>query len=161
GLERAPRDETEAVLLAGRDHLELDRAVDQVVEALLRDEAEEVPLASELAGAGDVPAGEIRGADVDDLALADQDLHRLPDLVPGRPAIDVMHLVEVDRVGLEPLERALARADDVERGEPRLVRPVSHRSEDLGREDDLLAAAAALREPAADDLLGPAFALLP
>ena len=42
-----------------------------------------------------------------------------------------------------------------------VVGPVAHVAVDLGRQHDLLAPPAALREPAADDLLGDAFALLP
>lgn len=41
--ERAPREQTEAVVLAGGDDLELDRPRRQVVEVLLGHEAEEVP----------------------------------------------------------------------------------------------------------------------
>src|SRR4029079_5750735 len=103
-------DETEAVLLARGEHLELDRSIDQVVEALLRDEPEEVPRARPLRRLRDVPAREGRRADVEHLPLADERLHRLPDLVPGRRAIDVVHLVEVDRVRLHALEGLLARA---------------------------------------------------
>ena len=108
-----------------------------------------------------MPAGEVRRADVEDLALTHERLHRLPDLVPGRGPVDVVHLEEIDRVRLHPAERLLARADDVQRREARLVRPVAHRPVHLRGEDDLLAPAAALREPPAEDLLGPAFALLP
>src|SRR5205823_4613879 len=81
-LQRAPRDETEAVRLACGHHLELDRAIDQVVERLLAYEPVEVTRARRLVRLRDVPAGEIRGADVDHLALLDEGLHRLPDLVP-------------------------------------------------------------------------------
>src|SRR5262249_19015767 len=80
---------------------------------------------------------------------------------PGRVAIDVVHLVEVDAVGLHALERRLAGAHDVERREARLVGPVAHAAVNLGGEHDLVAPAAALREPAADDLLGPALSFLP
>src|SRR6185295_9736973 len=102
-----------------------------------------------------------RRADVDDLALAHERLHRLPDFVPWSRAIDVVHLIEVDHLGLHALQRCFARTHDVHRRETRLVRPVAHRAVDLRRQDDLLAPPSALREPAADDLLRPAFALLP
>ena len=45
-------------------------------------------------------------ADVEHLALRDQRLHRLPDLVPRRRPVDVVHLVEVDVVGLQPAQDA-------------------------------------------------------
>ena len=95
------------------------------------------------------------------LPCCDERLHRLPDLVPRRVAVDVVHLVEVDVIGLQPAQALFARAADVQRREPAVVRPLGHRTEDLRREHDLLAPTAALREPAADDLLGHALALRP
>ena len=73
----------------------------------------------------------------------------------------MVHLVEVDVVGLQASQRALAGADDVARREERVVGPVAHRPVELGGDDHLLAAPATLREPAADDLLGPPLPLLP
>ena len=46
---------------------------------------------------------------------------RLPDLLPGRVAVDVVELVEVDVVGLEALQAALEGAADVEGRELALV----------------------------------------
>ncbi len=105
--------------------------------------------------------GEVRRTDVDDLALLNQQLHRLPDLFPRRVAIDVVHLVKVDVVGLEAPQAPLARGADVPGRQVILVRPLAHLAVHLGGEHDLLAPAAPLREPAADDLLGHALALLP
>jgi hypothetical protein len=66
-----------------------------------------------LAGGGDVPAGEVRRAHVDDLALLHQRVERLPDLVPGAVAVDVVHLVEVDVVGLQAPQARLAVLADL------------------------------------------------
>jgi len=55
----------------------------EVVEALLADQAERTAARCRLVGLGDVPAGEVAGAGVEDLALGDQDVDRLPDLVQG------------------------------------------------------------------------------
>src|SRR5262249_28827004 len=88
-------------------------------------------------------------------------LERLPDLLPGRVPVDVMHLVEVDVVGLQPSQAALAGAPDVERGESLVVRSTAEPPVHLGGEDDLVAPPAALRQPASDDLLGDALARLP
>src|SRR5205823_6116899 len=95
--ERAPRNHPDAVRAARGEHLQLDRARAQVVEALLGDEPEEV--------------------------------------ARRRPGVRLRELPA--------------------------VRPLAHRGIDLGGEDDRLAAAAALREPAADDLLGDAIAAAP
>src|SRR5207249_3608450 len=69
---------------------------------------------------------------------------------PSRPPASGLH-------GITPTPCA----PDVVRGGPRVVRRLAHRGIDLGGEDDRLAAAAALREPAADDLLGDALAAAP
>ena len=71
-----------------------------------------------------------------------------------------MHLVEVDVVGLHPPQAVVAGRADVARREPPVVGPLRHRPVQLGRQHDLLAPPAALREPAADDLLGGAGALV-
>ncbi len=160
-MQRRPRDQAEAVVLGGRDDLQLDGALQQVVDRLLAGETEEVAGLRALLRLGDVPAGEVAGADVDDLALGDQHLHRLPDLLPGSRPVDVVHLVEVDVVGLQPPQAGIDGAPDVERGELALVGPLPHVAVQLGGEDGPLAAAAALREPAADDLFGAALVLGP
>src|SRR5436305_1980867 len=77
------------------------------------------------------------------------------------PPVDVVHLVEVDVVGLQSFQRTVTCVPDVACGEERVVGPLAHRAVELRRDDDLLAPAAALGEPATDDLLGDAFALLP
>ena len=120
-----------------------------------------MPRPGRLVGLDDVPAGEVRRADVQHLALLHEQVHGLPDLVPGRVPVDVVHLVQVDVVGLHPPQRALAGPADVQRRQLVLVGPVAHRPVQLGRQDHLVAAPAALGEPAADDLLGDALALLP
>ncbi len=58
------------------------RPLVQMIEALLGDQAQVVPLCGLLARLGDVPGGEVAAGDVDHLALLDQDLHRFPDLRP-------------------------------------------------------------------------------
>jgi hypothetical protein len=73
----------------------------------------------------------------------------------------VVHLVEVDGVGLQPAQRVLAGPDDVPGREALVVGPVAHLPVDLGGQDDLLPATAALGEPAADDLLGDTLTGLP
>src|ERR1019366_5330434 len=100
-----------------------------------------------------------RGPGDDADAIGDrrgQDLHRLPDLIPRRIPVDVMHLVQVDVVGPQAPQRGVARAPDVERGKPVLIGPVTHRPVQLGSQHSALAAPAARREPVADDLFGPA-----
>lgn len=99
-----------------------------------------------------MPAGEVAAADIGDFAVADECLHRLPDLVPRCEAIDMMHLVEVDVIGLEPAQARLTRATNVISGQAPVIWPGVHRLIDLGREHDPLATATALSEPTADDI---------
>ena len=160
-VQRGPGDDAEAVGLRRRQHLELDSALDQVVDRLLAHQAHPAASASRLLTLRDVPAGEVRGSDVEDLALLAQDVHRLPDLVPRRRAVDVVHLVDVDGVGPEPGQARVARATDVERRELALVGPVAHVAVELRGEDRPLAPPAALREPVADDALRAAAVLAP
>jgi len=72
-----------------------------------------MPLGGTLIRLHDVPAGEVAAPDVEHLALAHQLLHRLPDLLPRCAAVDMMHLVEVDMVGLEAPQALLAGTADV------------------------------------------------
>ena len=109
--------------------------------------------ASDLIRPRDVPAREVAAADVQHLALLHEHLERLPDLLPRRLPVDVVHLVHVDVIGLQPLQGCIARVPDRERRQPRLVRPLPHLAVDLGGEHDLLPPTATLREPVADDRL--------
>ena len=91
-----------------------------------------------------VPGGEVATADVADLALADQLLHRLPNLLPRRRPVDMVHLVQVDVIGLQPPQTRLTRAPNAVRGQPSVVRTEPHRLVDLCRQDDGVAASTAL-----------------
>src|SRR3954449_2911324 len=158
-VQRAPRDDPDAVVPGGGDHLELDVAGEQVVDRLLADQALEMAPGGRLVGRGDLPARVVGGADVEHLALGDQRLARLPDLLPRRLQVDVMELVEVDPVGLQPAQRGLAGADDVARRQEGVVGPVGHAAVHLGRQHGLVPPLPALGEPRADHLLGAALAL--
>ncbi len=155
-VHRRPRQDADAVVDRGGKYLELDRALHQVVERLLTREAGEVTAVGSFLGLHEMPAREVRRPDVEDLPLLDERLHRLPDLVPRRLSVDVVHLVQVDVIRLEATQRCFAREADVARREERVVRPVRHAAVQLRCDDRLLAAAAALGEPPADDLLRPA-----
>jgi hypothetical protein len=121
-------------------------------------QANEVPGRRRRLREGDVPCGEVAAADVRDLALAYQLRHRLPHLFPGRGPVDVVHLVQVDVIGLQPPQAGLTRPPDVVRRQPAVVGVQPHRLVHLGGEDDLVAAPASPK-PAADDLFGDAVPL--
>ena len=109
----------------------------------------------------DVPAGKVRRSGVKDLSLRAKDFVGFPDLVPRRRSVDVVHLVDVDVVGLQPAQRCLAGALDVQGGKLAVVRPLAHVAVELGRDDRALAASVASREPVTDDALGHALVLTP
>src|SRR6185295_16174774 len=74
--ERAPGNEAHPVAAARRDHLQLDHAIVEMIDALLADQRQEEALFGDLIGLGDVPAGEVARRHVDDLALSAQRIHR-------------------------------------------------------------------------------------
>ena len=62
-------------------------------------------------GRGDVPSGEIAATGMGNLALADQRLHRVPDLLPGTRPVHMVHLVAIDVIGPEPFRPAAGAAN--------------------------------------------------
>src|SRR5258707_606798 len=96
-------------------------------------------------GLDNMPSSEATAANIKHLAFLHQLFHRLPDFFPGRGTVNVMHLVEVNMIGLKTLEATLASAFDMQRGEPALVGPIAHAAVDFGGEDDFFAATSALR----------------
>src|SRR5262249_11137662 len=139
--ERAPGQHPDPMRAARGDDLQLDGAGAQIVEALLGDDAEEVPGGRRTRGLRDLPASEVAAPDVEDLSGGDELLHRLPQLFPGRGTVDMVHLVEIDAVGPEAFQALVAGTADVMGGQTRIVRSPAHPSVDLGGEDDLVASA--------------------
>src|SRR5262249_40901919 len=68
--------------------------------------------------------------------------------------IATVDLVEVHVIGPEPPERRVDRAEDVLAGEAAVVRTLSHRVEDLRRDDEVLALAEIADRPS-EDLFAP------
>ena len=81
--------------------------------ALLRDQAQEVAAPRNFVGAYNMPTREVAAPDIDDLAFLYQLFHGLPDLFPWRGAVNVMHLVQVDMIGLQPAQAFVARPPDM------------------------------------------------
>src|SRR5215217_4038345 len=157
-VQRAVRDKADSEGAQRGNELQLHRSYAEVVKALLGGQAQEVPCRRCGLSEGRVPRSEVAAADVCDLALAHQLLHRLPYLLPRRLPVDVVHLVEVDVVGLQSAQARLARAPDVVGGQPAVVGAETHRLVHLRGEDDVVAVAAS-SQPAADDLLRDAVPL--
>ena len=86
---------------------------------------------------GYLPSGEVRVADVADLALGDEVVEGRERLLDGGETVRLVQLVEVDPVGLKPSEGGLDGEPDVAaRGEHSPVGPVSprHVHAELARE---------------------------
>jgi hypothetical protein len=86
-------------------------------------------------------------------------LHRLPYLVPWGASINVVHLVEVDMICLQPLQAVLASPANVVGREAAVVRAAAHWLVHFGSQDDPVAPPT-LGQPPADNLLRDAVALL-
>ena len=65
-------------------------------------------------GTRNTPAGEVGRADVQDLALLHQQLEGLPDFVQRHAAVDVMHLIQIDVVRVQPAQAGIAGRADVQ-----------------------------------------------
>lgn len=121
----------------------VDAAIQQVVDRLLADHSGEVPRTRVTLGRGDVPAREVAAARVQNLALRHGELHRLPNLVPRGVPVDVVELVEVNRVGLQAHQAGIQgpAGYSTPRASP-AVGPRRHRSVELGGQYSPLAASA-------------------
>ena len=154
-----PRDDAQSVLLRRGNDFQLDGAGEQVVDGLFADQTGVVAPGGGGLRLGDVPAGEVAAARVQDLALLDGHLDGLPDLIPRGVPVNVVELVDVDVVRLEALEAGIQCPADVESREPAVIGPVRHTAEQLGGQHRVLTALTALGKPAAEDLFGPATVL--
>ena len=133
-------------------HVRLDAAHEHRVRRLLGREPLQATLPRHPLRLDDLRGRERRGADVADLAGADQVGERAERLLDVGVVGGAVDLVEVDPVGLQAPQRVLDLADDPAAGVAALVGVVAHRAVDLRGEDDVVAPPAG--ERLADDLLG-------
>jgi len=94
----------DAELARGGQDFKLRIAAEQVIHRLLGDDAEVPALLCDALVLRQPPTGEVAGADVEHVAPAGEPLERRPELLARDAAVDVMHLVQVDVVGLEPAQ---------------------------------------------------------
>jgi hypothetical protein len=97
----------------------------------------------------------VAGAGVEHVAVAHHVLEGAPQLLRGDLLVDVVHLVEIDAVGLQAAQRRREVLADLVRGEPGVAvgrTEVAHRVIHVGRQDDLVPDPGAGGEPGADDL---------
>ena len=144
------------------DDLQLGLTGNQVVTALVADEAHHAPFLGLILGGAQIGGGEGGGSDIVGLALELGYLEGGPQLTPGHAAVRPVHHEDLQMVGLQPAEGVVQVTTDLPSGQAGLVVgavSLAHGRVELGDEDDLLPAAAALGEPLADDLLAGAAAI--
>ena len=97
--ERAPHDGADALLEAERHQLPFVVAADQRVVGLVGDVARVAVLVGDAERLHDVPAGEVRHADVADLAGAHERVERRQHFLRRRHGVVAVQLEEIDVVG--------------------------------------------------------------
>ncbi|GAA3281515.1 hypothetical protein GCM10020218_035310 [Dactylosporangium vinaceum] len=109
--ERAPHDRADALVAAERQQLPLVVAADEGVVDLVR----HVPAAAVPVGHGqrlhELPAGEVRRAQVADLAGGHEIVERAHDLLDRRPGVERVQLIQVDVLRAEPAQRRVDGPD--------------------------------------------------
>ena len=136
-----------------REDVLLDAADQDRVRRLLGDEPLQVAVPGCPLGLDDLRSGVRRGADVADLALADEVGEGAEGLLHVGVGAGPVDLVEVDVVGAQAAQGVLDLAHDPAAGSAALVRVLAHRHEELRGEEHVVAAALAAPP---DDLLGHA-----
>ncbi len=88
-----------------------------------------------------MPAGEVRDADIVDLAGAHEHIKRREHLFGRRECIEAMELEQVDIIGAEPAERSINGCKQMLARRTKVVRSVAETESCLGRDQHLVAAA--------------------
>jgi len=128
--------------LIRRHELALDVAHDEAVLVLARGEGVEVPRVGYPPRLDHLPGGEVRAADVADLALAGEVVEGAQRLLDRRQRVGAVELVEVEPVGLEPPQAVLDRLHDVGARAALHAAGIVHVHAELRRQHDVLAALA-------------------
>ena len=111
--ERAPDDRADLLVERQRHQLPFVVAADQRIIGLMGDVAGQAVLLRDGQRLHQVPAGEVRAADVADLAGAHQVVERAQHLLDRRQGVEAVQLIEVDVVGAQPPQARLDRPDQV------------------------------------------------
>ena len=107
--ERAPDQRADALVEAERHQLPLIVAAEQRVIDLMGGIARIAISLRDRQRFHQLPAGEVRDADIAELAGADEVVERREDFLDGRAGIEGMQLQQIDVVRAEPAQRRLAR----------------------------------------------------
>ncbi|OEI67483.1 hypothetical protein Cus16_2920 [Curtobacterium sp. ER1/6] len=152
--QRRPGQQADAGVEAGRDDLVLDVANEQVVLRLQRHRRCPAVRLRLVDGLRHLVAEVVREPVGADLAGGHGVVEEAQGLLDRRQGVPRVHLVQVDVLDAEPLERGVEGDPEVSAGQPEVVRAVALREAALRGEDDLLRLGRVRGEPAADDPLG-------
>ena len=123
--EGAVGDDAEPIVRAARQQLGLDAARHRVVRRLAHDRRLDAGAAAQLGDACDAPGAKVREPEVEDLAGAEQVLHRRDGLLERRRRILLVEIEDLHPVGAEALQARVEGADHVQaRRPPRRADPV-------------------------------------
>ena len=114
--QRKVRQDRKPEFEGGRNHLGFDGAVHEAVFILGGDVAAGAGGAGNPLAGGDLPAGEVRVADVTDLASGHEVVEGAEGFVKGRARVGKVNLVEVEMVGVEAAEAGFDGLHDVAAG---------------------------------------------
>ena len=131
--------DADAVIVASRKDLDLRHPVEQVVVRLADDRRRHALRRAFGDDLGDAPAAVVRHAEVADLAAADQVADRADGLGDRRAPVVAVQVVDVDVIGGEPREAAVAGRQHPAPRQAAVVRRPGQRVADLGGEDPALA----------------------
>ena len=153
--ERTPRRDAEAELLRHRDELALDRALEERILDLQRDERRPSAESRHRLRLRHLPGRRVAESQVANLALLDERIERAHRLLDGRRLVPGVKPVEIDVVGPQAAERFFALGDDGLAVRAAAVGVAhEHVGHELRREDDAVALLPIVREVLADDRLG-------
>lgn len=137
--QRQGRELPDAEPFARRDHLRLRDPPQHRIVRLVGDQRHPV-LGGERTGPHDLLGGPLGGARVQDLALAHQIGQRQEGFLERCPVVEPLELVDVEVVGLQPVERGVQRGDEVLAAQPGVVAPWSVRPEHAAAQHEPVAA---------------------
>ena len=137
--QRAVGHNADAMVAAGFQHFHLGLPVEQVVIGLADHRPGHIHLPRQMHQLGDAPTPEIRNTPVADLAVAQQRLNGPQRLLEVHAIEVAVQVVDVDMVGIEPLQAGLTGAQHPGTRVARLVDPLGHRIAELGRQDPVMA----------------------
>ncbi len=151
--DRAVRHHAQAVVLAGRQDLDLGAAIEHVVVRLAHHRLRHAQFFAQAQGFGDAPAAEVRQPEAAQLAGADQVAQRPQRFFQVFLVVVAVQVQDVQEIRAQPRQALLHAADQPLARIVRLVRALAHHVADLAGQHPVVALPL---QQLAHHLLGPA-----